>query len=100
MQVMSLDPQLERVLVQAVAGGGDGAGIEPGLADTLLREAVAAAQRQESVGLPSVLLVPASLRTLLSRFLRRSINQLKVIAHSEVPENRIIKVTSIIGGRV
>ncbi|HCZ13861.1 MAG TPA: flagellar biosynthesis protein FlhA [Candidatus Accumulibacter sp.] len=100
MQVMSLDPQLERILSQAVAGGGDGAAIEPGLADTLVRETVAAAQRQEDVGLPTVLLVPGNLRTLLSRFLRRSISQLKVLAHGEVPENRIIKVTSIIGGRV
>ena len=100
MQVMSLDPQLERLLLQAVAGGGDSAGIEPGLADTLVREAVAAAQRQEEVGLPTVLLVPGNLRTLLSRFLRRSISQLKVLAHAEVPENRIIKVTSIIGQRV
>jgi flagellar biosynthesis protein FlhA len=102
MQVMSLDPQLERLLMQAVGAGGDGvgAGIEPGLADTLVREAVAAAQRQEEVGLPMVLLVPGNLRTLLSRFLRRSIPQLKVLAHAEVPENRVIKVTSIIGQRV
>ena len=99
MQVMSLDPQLERVLLQAVAGGGDGASIEPGLADTLVRETVAAAQRQEDLGLPSVLLVPGNLRTLLSRFLRRGISQLKVLAHSEVPESKTIKVTSIIGGR-
>ena len=100
MQVMSLDPQLERILLQAVAGGGDGTSIEPGLAETLVREAVAAAQRQEEVGLPTVLLVAGNLRTLLSRFLRRSIPQLKVLAHGEVPENRIIKVTSIIGGKV
>ncbi|MEF8713967.1 MAG: flagellar biosynthesis protein FlhA [Accumulibacter sp.] len=102
MQVISLDPQLERLLMQAVGAGGDGvgAGIEPGLADTLVREAVAAAQRQEEVGLPMVLLVPGNLRTLLSRFLRRSIPQLKVLAHAEVPENRVIKVTSIIGQRV
>jgi len=99
MQVMSLDPQLERVLVQAIAGGGDNASIEPGLADTLVREAVAAAQRQEELGLPAVLLVPGNLRTLLSRFLRRGISQLKVLAHAEVPESKIIKVTSIIGGR-
>ena len=99
MQVMSLDPQLERVLLQAVAGGGDNASIEPGLADTLVRESVAAAQRQEELGLPAVLLVPGNLRTLLSRFLRRGISQLKVLAHSEVPESKIIKVTSIIGGR-
>ena len=98
MQVMSLDPQLERILVQAVAGAGEGS-MEPGLADTLMRETVTAAQRQEELGLPAVLLVPASIRTLLSRFLRRTVTQLKVIAHSEVPESKIIKVTSLIGGR-
>jgi len=100
MQIISLDPQLERLLMQAVGAGGDGSGIEPGLADTLVREAVAAAQHQEEVGLPTVLLVPGNLRTLLSRFLRRSIPQLKVLAHAEVPESRVIKVTSIIGQRV
>lgn len=99
MSVMSLDPQLERILVQAVSGGGDGTAIEPGMADTLMRETAAATQRQDELGLPAVLLVPANLRTLLSRFLRRSIPQLKVLAHSEVPDNKIIKVTSIIGGR-
>ena len=99
MQVMSLDPQLERVLLQAIAGGGESASIEPGLADTLIRETAAATQRQEELGLPPVLLVPGNLRTLLSRFLRRGISQLKVLAHSEVPESRLIKVTSIIGGR-
>ena len=100
MQVMSLDTQLERVLLQAIAGGGDNASIEPGLADTLIRETAAAAKRQEDLGLPPVLLVPGNLRALLSRFLRRGISQLKVLAHSEIPENKIIKVTSIIGGKV
>ncbi len=98
-QVMSLDPQLERVLLQAISGGGENSSIEPGLAETLIRETAAAAQRQEELGLPAVLLVPGNLRLLLSRFLRRGISQLKVLAHSEVPENKIIKVTSIIGGK-
>ena len=100
MQVMSLDPQLERVLQQAIAGGGENASIEPSLADTLIRETATAAQRQEELGLPAVLLISGNLRLLLSRFLRRGISQLKVLAHSEVPESKIIKVTSIIGGRV
>lgn len=99
MQVMSLDPTLERLLAQAVAGGSENSSFEPGLADTLIRETAAAATRQEGLGLPAVLLVPASLRLLLSRFLRRTIPQLKVLSHNEVPESRIIKVTSIIGGR-
>ncbi|WP_412479166.1 flagellar biosynthesis protein FlhA [Azonexus sp. IMCC34839] len=99
LQVMSLDPSLERLLMQAVSGGGENASFEPGLADTLVRETAAASSRQESLGLPAVLLVPPSLRVLLSRFLRRSVAQLKVLSHNEVPENRIIKVTSIIGGK-
>ncbi|PKO88223.1 MAG: flagellar biosynthesis protein FlhA [Betaproteobacteria bacterium HGW-Betaproteobacteria-12] len=99
MQVMSLDPSLERLLAQAVAGGSENTSFEPGLADTLVRETAAAAQRQEGLGLPAVLLVPGSLRLLLSRFLRRTVTQLKVLSHNEVPENRIIKVTSVIGGK-
>ncbi|MDP2882764.1 MAG: flagellar biosynthesis protein FlhA [Azonexus sp.] len=99
MQVMSLDPTLERLLSQAVAGGSENTSFEPGLADTLLRETSLAAGRQEGLGLPAVLLVPGGLRLLLSRFLRRTVPQLKVLSHNEVPETRIIKVTSIIGGR-
>ncbi len=100
MQVMALDPALERMLSQAVQTvGGDGSGIEPGLADTLLRETAAAARKHEDVGLPAVILVPGHLRWLLSRFLRRAVPNLKVIANGEVPDSRTIKVTSIIGGR-
>jgi flagellar biosynthesis protein FlhA len=101
LSVIALDPKLERVLLQAVQTvGADGSGIEPGLADTLLRETTVAAQRQEEIGLPAVLLVPGPLRWLLSRFLRRAVPQLKVIANSEVPESRTLKVTSIIGGKL
>jgi flagellar biosynthesis protein FlhA len=100
MQVMALEPSLERILAQAVqGGGGDGSAIEPGLADALLRETAAAAQRQEDVGLPPVLLVPGHLRWLLSRFLRRAVPQLKVIANGEVPDSRTIKITTIIGAK-
>jgi len=100
LQGMSLNHNLQRILMQAVQSSTvGGAGIEPGLADTLLKEASAAAQRQEQLGLPVVLLVPAQLRVLLSRFLRRAIPQLKVISHSEVPDSSSIKVTSILGGK-
>jgi flagellar biosynthesis protein FlhA len=98
MQVMSLDPALERILVQALAGQGAAGAIEPGLAETLVRETAGAAQRQEDLGLPPVLLVPASIRPLLARFLRRTVQQLKVLSHAEIPDNKLIKVTSIIGG--
>ncbi|MCR6667377.1 MAG: flagellar biosynthesis protein FlhA [Methyloversatilis sp.] len=96
-QVMVLDPGLERLIGQALGGGGDGSVIEPGLADTLMNEVARTAQNQEEMGLPAVLLVPAPLRWLLSRFLRRAVPSLKVLANSEVPETRTIKVTSVIG---
>jgi len=100
LQVISLNHDLESILMQAVQSSTvSGAGIDPGLADTLLKEAGAAAQRQEQLGLPVVLLVPAQIRVLLSRFLRRAIPQLKVISHSEVPDSKSIKVTSILGGK-
>jgi len=94
-QVVALEPGLERILLQAM-GGGDGA-IEPGLADTLLHQTALLAQRQEEIGLPPVLLVPAQLRLLLSRFLRRAVPALRVIANSEVPESRTIRVTGMVG---
>jgi flagellar biosynthesis protein FlhA len=95
-QVMALEPGLERILLQAMGAGGDGA-IEPGLADTLLRQTAQLSQRQEDIGLPAVLLVPAQLRMLLSRFLRRAVPSLRVIANSEVPESRIIRVSGMVG---
>ncbi|NMG76723.1 flagellar biosynthesis protein FlhA [Aromatoleum diolicum] len=97
-QVMAIEPALERILMQAMAaGGGEGGVIEPSLADGLLRHTAEVAQRQEDIGLPPVLLVPPQLRWLLSRFLRRAVPSLKVIANSEVPETRTIRVTAMVG---
>jgi len=76
----------------------DTAVIEPQLAEQLVAAARFAAERQEQFGLPALLLVPAPLRVLLSRFLRRAIPQLKVMSHAEVPDTRAIKVVSIVGG--
>ena len=98
-QVMALEPGLERILIQAMAAGGEGGAIEPGLADTLLRQTAQIAQRQEDIGLPPVLLVPAQLRMLLSRFLRRAVPSLKVISNNEVPESRTIRVTAMVGAQ-
>jgi flagellar biosynthesis protein FlhA len=97
LSVMTLDNRLERLLVQALAAGGDGTGIEPGLADTIVQQAANATQQQEAMGLTPVLLVPGPLRTLLSRFLRRALPQLKVLSHSEIPESKTIRVTSLVG---
>ncbi|MEW6120593.1 MAG: flagellar biosynthesis protein FlhA [Pseudomonadota bacterium] len=96
--VIALDQGLERLLLQSLQAGAEGAAMEPGLADTLLERTQATAQRQEALGHPPVLLTPAVLRPLLARFLRRTVPQLKVLSHAEVPEGKQIKVTSLVGG--
>ncbi|MGJ7520499.1 flagellar biosynthesis protein FlhA [Variovorax sp. LT1P1] len=96
-QVIGLDGSLDGVLQQAMNSN---SGIEPGLADNLLRQAQAAIARQEQMGLAPVLVVQHSLRVLLARFLRRSLPQLKVLSHSEIPDSRNIKITATLGGRV
>ncbi|PRC91853.1 flagellar biosynthesis protein FlhA [Solimicrobium silvestre] len=100
LSVMSLDTHLERLLMQALQNGSpDGIGLEPGLADTILSQTELASRHQEQMGLTPVLVVPAALRLLLARFLRRSLPQLRVLSHAEVPESKTIKVTSLVGGQ-
>ncbi|CAN7625733.1 flagellar biosynthesis protein FlhA [Polaromonas sp. LjRoot131] len=94
LQVIGLDSSLDRVLLQALSNS---AGLEPGLADKLLREAQQAMDRQAGLGLAPVLVVQHPLRVLLARFLRRSLPQLKVLSHAEIPDTRTIKVTATIG---
>ncbi|MRT10722.1 flagellar biosynthesis protein FlhA [Enterobacteriaceae bacterium RIT711] len=95
-QVIGLDAALERLLLQALQGGG---GLEPGLADRLLEQAQEALKRQEMLGAPPVLLVNHALRPLLARFLRRSLPQLMVLSSLELSENRNIRMTATIGAK-
>jgi flagellar biosynthesis protein FlhA len=99
MQVMGLQPNLERVLMQTLSASAN-PGLEPGLAQTFLTETQKAMLRQQNAGLPPVILVPHALRAMLARFLRRSLPQLKVLSYAEVPETRSVKVANLIGGQV
>ena len=99
-EMLVLEPELERVLAQAAAAAsGDALGLEPGLADNLLRDLGASAQRLENLGQPPVLLVPDKLRVPLARLARRSVPRLKVIGHAEVPEACTIRVAAVVGAR-
>ena len=98
LQVIALDPGLEQILMQAVSTqGGGGAGLEPGLAEAMVRDTQRAVQKQMESELPAVLLVPPLLRPMLSRFLRRGAPDLKVISHAEVPDGKSIRVTAMVG---
>ncbi len=98
--VIALDPELERVLQQVLGlAGGDGSGMEPDLAETLVREVANAVQKQEALGQPAVLLVPDRLRWPLVRLVRRGAPGLRVLGHSEIPDARTVRVGALVGGK-
>ncbi|AUG09844.1 flagellar biosynthesis protein FlhA [Pseudomonas sp. S09G 359] len=96
LKVIGLDFNLEQVLMQAVGNGG---ALEPSLADNLMQQTTLTLKRQENSAEPPVLVVPNKLRPVLSRFLRRRLRQLTVIALSEIPDDRTLRMTNVIGGK-
>lgn len=97
---MTLDSNLERILLQALQNNTNhNSSIEPGIAETLARQAEVVSKQHEQMGLTPVLLVPAPLRAALAKFLRRSVPHLRVLSHEELPDSKTIRVTSLIGGQ-
>lgn len=96
LNAMGLDAQLEQVLLQAMNGNG---AMEPGLADTLMSQTEQALERHENAGEPPVLVVQHSLRGVLSRFLRRRLRHLVVLSQAEIPDDRTLRVLTLVGGR-
>ncbi len=100
--VLTLEPALEQLLLNSVqqaqkAGADDSAFIEPGLADRLQQSLASAAQKQEMLGKPLILLVAAPLRMMLARFVRHSVPDMRVLAYTEVPDNKQISIDASVG---
>jgi flagellar biosynthesis protein FlhA len=96
LDVIALEPELERLVTQALTSP-HGAALDPGVADTLAREAASTAQKQEDLGHPACLLVPDAIRVPMARLLKRAAPRMKVLGHSEIPETHSIRIGSIIG---
>jgi flagellar biosynthesis protein FlhA len=95
--VITLEPDLERLLASSLAGNAANPGLEPGLAERLQHRVAEAARRQEGSGEPAVLLVPPQLRQNLTRFLRSSLPNLHVLAWNEIPDNRKVRLVTAVG---
>ena len=95
-QVIGLDIELERLLIQAIQNG---SAIEPGIAENLIAQTEKAIQQQEALDAPLVLLVNQPLRLMLSRFLRRVFPQLAVLSNLELTHNCTVRMTYVIGGK-
>ncbi len=97
--VITLDMSLEQLLQQSLQAMADGGGaIEPGLAQRMLQSLKECTERQEVAGEAAILLVPDNLREMMVRMVRQNVSRLKVLAFSEVPENRQLKIVSTVGG--
>jgi flagellar biosynthesis protein FlhA len=97
LNVIAIDPSLERLLVQAL-GSTSGPALDPGVADMLTRTAAETALKQEELGVPACLLVPDQIRGAISRLVRRVAPRLQVLAHSEIPETHTIRIGPILRG--
>jgi flagellar biosynthesis protein FlhA len=95
--VITLEPELERLLANSLAGNAANPGLEPGLAERLQHRVADAARRQEGSGEPAVLLVPPQLRQNLARFLRSGLPNLHVLAWNEIPDNRKVRLVTAVG---
>ncbi|WP_105028603.1 flagellar biosynthesis protein FlhA [Limnobacter sp. SAORIC-690] len=100
LNVLVMEPKLEQMITHAhTAAGQDQVGIDPNLAENLARQTADAAGRQEQLGQSPVLLVPDALRLSMARLLKRAAPNLRVLSHSEIPENRTIRVAQVVGAK-
>jgi flagellar biosynthesis protein FlhA len=99
--VITLEPRLEQILLNSMnkAGQGSEEGIllEPGMAEKLQRSLVEAAQRQEMLGKPVILLVAGPVRAMLSRFARLAVPSIHVLAYQEIPDNKQVTIVATVG---
>ncbi len=97
LNVIAIEPDLERLLVQALAGS-NGPALDPGVADLLTHRAAEVANRQEEMGIPACLLVPDAIRSTIARLVRRMAPRLQVLSHSEIPETHTIRIGPVLKG--
>lgn len=101
--VITLDPQLEQLLLgsvqQSQQAGESGMVLEPGMAERLQGSLIEAAQKQEMMGQPAILLVAAPVRPLMAKFVRYGEQLIHVLSYQEVPENKRITIVATVGGQ-
>nr|WP_148864826.1 flagellar biosynthesis protein FlhA [Marinobacter fonticola] len=102
--VITLDPELEQMLLKSMqqsqqSGGQDDIGLvlEPNMVERLQRSLQDAAQRQEMMGKPAILLVSGPLRHVMARFASYGVERLHVLSYQEVPDNKQITIVASVG---
>jgi flagellar biosynthesis protein FlhA len=98
LQVITLNPELEQLLLQSLQSGNDGGiGMEPGLAQRIHERLSETVQQLDLAGKPAVLVVSPQLRPSFARWVRPSIKALHVLGFNEIPDNKQVSVIASVG---
>jgi len=98
LSLITLAPELEQLVARTVQQSGSGMLIlENALAEKILGELRNIAEAQSAFGVQPVVVVASQIRREFSRFVRTHLPDAVVMAVTEIPENRKIKVVASIG---
>ena len=102
MPVMTLDPQLEQMLHNAVQQSHQTKTltIDPELAESLFRSMRQESQKIEEQGKPAILVVSPAVRSWLANLARPRIPDLTVLSYTEIPEDQAVNVVATVTAQV
>ena len=102
MPVMTLDPQLEQMLHNAVQQSHQTKTltIDPELAESLFKSMRQETQKIEEQGKPAILVVSPAVRAWLANLARPRIPDLTVLSYTEIPEDQAVNVIATVTAQV
>jgi flagellar biosynthesis protein FlhA len=102
MPVMTLEPQLEQMLHNAVQQSQQNKTltIDPELAEALFKSMRVEVQKIEDQGQPAILVVSPIIRPWLSNLVRPRIPDLTVLSYTEIPEDQSVNVVATITAQI
>ena len=102
MPVMTLDPQLEQMLHNAVQQSHQTKTltIDPELAESLFKSMRQESQKIEEQGKPAILVVSPAVRPWLANLARPRIPDLTVLSYTEIPEDQAVNVVATVIAQV
>ena len=99
LKVMTLDSELEHMLITMVRQSGEeGLILDNSLAEQLLRKISEVSERVSAQGEQAVMVVSPAIRRQFAQLIRQHLEDLTVLAFTELPDSRKIEVVATISG--